>query len=329
MAAERYFAFNTLAGAFRSGTLNVLDGQTTAGSFDNTFVSNSIVVLTTTDYIETPAFMDAASTTTFWIHFDFYNSSSSFNTGLPWLSFYNSTGTEVARISANSNTMQFSYWNGSAFVNQGATPAGPTNSGRTRIDVKIVCGAAGGFELYLAGTLVSSSAGAGLNAAVNNIAKVRLRGFGGSGVYYSQILGANFDTRDSRLVPKLMTGNSVTNTGATGGFTEIDETVLDETDFISFANSGDVETYTHGAITVPGSMVIDSMVINGRGRINGAGPTDGKFVVRSSGTNYLSSALGLNSGFEPRSRNWTTDPATGSRWTATTFNNAEKGVQAV
>jgi hypothetical protein len=138
---------------------------------------------------------------------------------------------------------------------------------------------------------------------------------------------ADYDIRDAHLMTAALNGNSASNTGGTGSYTDVNETVLDETTAEVITTSGNKMGQTHAAITVPGGLGISGLIINARGRVNGGVITDGKLGVRSSSTNYSSSGKSYNGGYEPRSHIWESNPA-GGAWNQTSFNAAETYLEA-
>ena len=85
---------------------------------------------------------------------------------------------------------------------------------------------------------------------------------------------------------------------------------------------------TKAALTLPSGFDIKGMVISARGRVSGT-ITDGKLGIRSGGTNYSSAALTFAAAYEPRVYISETDPATGTDFTQTGYNNAEPYFEAV
>jgi hypothetical protein len=325
MADERYFAGNTLA-AFKRTSTAVVE-ITTAGRFDSSFVANGISVGGIGDYFETSTFIDAANVTTLWTHFEIYAASfSGIHSVVEWV---NSTAVPVAKLTMSSGVLQFSYWNGSAFVTYGA--AGALTAGvLTRFDIKLTAGASGTFNLYKGGTLHITDPGTGMNAAFNNIAVARFgsQGGSGSGHIFSQVLGANFDTRDSRYMQNLANANGA-DTDGTGTYTDINETVLDESTAIVLATVGHKKTFTKPAITLPAGYRIAAAWVNGRARVTGGTIADGQLIIRSGGTDYMSASKAYNTGYEPRGHYLLQNPNGTIDWTQTSYNNAEFGIKAV
>jgi hypothetical protein len=189
----RLFAFNTLAGAKRSGSGVVED--TTAGRFDSAYVANAIKVPSGA-FIDTPPLFDgSASVTELFTRFDIYGQFDVF--AAVWLEFYNSSGTLVAYLTAGAGAadiMEFDQWNGSGF-NSSTHSYSAQTTGLYTVEVRLKCGASGTCDIYLNGTLWMTFA---VNqASVDNIAKVRMySSAGGITSYYSQVMGADFDIRD-------------------------------------------------------------------------------------------------------------------------------------
>lgn len=324
--SNRYFAFNSLAGCKRTSTL--LKEDTTAGRFDSTYVANAILLPNATDYLSvSQPFLDGSTslTTSFWLRFDHFTASN-FNSGLPlWLT---NSGANAYRITASTSTqLQFQYWNTgtSAWVNWGSTWSPSAASLHTWV-LHLVPNVS--FEIYDGGTLVTSSAVAPTNG-VATITEFRfLSTNAGANAYVSQIMCADYDIRSAHLMPATFNGNSAANTGGTGSYTDINETVLDETTSEVVATVGNKMGQTHATVTIPSGLAITTVVLNARGRVSGGTVTDGKLGLRSGGTNYSSAARVYNGGYEPRGAAWDTDPNTSAAWTQSGWNAVETYLEA-
>lgn len=313
----RFYAGNKLASFWRTNPS--FAESTIAGTFDSTYVGNSIAMLgSNVDYIQSRTFKDAPSTTTAYVHGEWYGQPTD---TYKLLEFVNLAGTVVAKIvcDVGAGGYQFYYWNGSAFVALGATCGIAVNT-RQQLDMKIVAGAGGSIDIWKAGTSVVSASGG--NAAFDNIAAVRH--YAGSSItsYWSQIISTDFDLRNFRSMAAAINGNGA-DTAGTGSFSDINETPLNEATAIVLPAVGNAKSFTKASLTIPNGFSIDSAWANGRGRVSGGVVTDGKFGFRSAGTDYVSAGLAFNGGYEPRMHYTTTDPATGAAWTQASFNAAE------
>jgi hypothetical protein len=315
----RYFGGNSMASFFRTTTL--MREITTAGRFDSAYVANAMELANgtlTSDYIETAAF---SATGTVWIAWDIY--SGTFTASVIALTVVNGT-TNVFRLDrATSTTWQAQYWDGSAWTNTGSAFLIPATSTVTRVAIKLVLNTS--FEAYVGGTLQAS--GSGWSGSSTTVTACR---FGGGNTTHaiSQVMVADYDLRDSKLMAALLNGDSATNTSGTGAYTTINETVLNDSNGVNITASGGKRGQTKAAITVPSGYKISAMVIGSRGRVSGT-ITNGKLGIRSSGTNYSSSNLNYAAGYEPRIYISDTDPATATDFTQTGFNNAEIYEEAV
>lgn len=320
---NKLFAGNSLAAFDRSG-ITVVEA-TTAGKFDSTYVASSIFI-PAGQYIDTYPFIDAASVTTFYMRLTSYGIAGSDRT---WLEFFNSTGVLVYRVTMGTTQVSCAYWNGSSMVSMGNVATTLFNSSALRnLMVKIVCGAGGSFELFSAGASVVSSSGG--HASSNNIAKARIysiQGLNGD-TWSSEIQGADYDIRNDRFMHNLANANGA-DTDGTGTYTDINETVLDDTTAIALTAVGHKKTFTKAAITVPTGMQINSMWVNGRGRVSGVVVADGQFLIRSGGADYASASKVFGAGYSARGHYLANDPATAAAFTQTGYNNAEFGLKAV
>ena len=318
----RYFAGNTLAAFFRTN-LDCVE-STSSGTFDSGFVSNSILVTGPAgagDFIRTYAF---SATGTVWTHFEYYTTAT---TGTDQIALWRNGSTGVFRLKpSNMSTVQPQYWNGSAWVNTGS-PIDMTGT-RRRVDIKIDLGS--GFELYYAGTKISEGSGwSGGGTTITDVAWCYPDvSFDNRSFYVSQVLVADFDTRDSRYHQATMDGNSATDTGGTGTYTDVSETVLNESTAEYVTVSGNRMGQTYANITVPSGYVIGGACMAARGRISGA-ITDGKLGFLSSASRSTSTGRTYTTGYEPRGYIIETDPATSSAFTQSGFNALETFFEAV
>lgn len=327
----RYFGVNTLAGAARTN-INIVE-DTTAGRFNSTYVANSISVPSGAgagiDYLELgPPFMGGGSsiTGTLWYRFDFFGlafASGSF----AWWALNGSTN--AYRLTMNGgSTLQMQYWNtvSAAWVNWGSTFIVSTSNLYT-IAIKLVLNTS--FEVYINNISVLSSATVPTNgvATVDRFRHGSFNNVGGFGIYYSQLMAADYDIRDAHVLQKLANGEG-TYTAGTGAYTAINEVVLDDSTAISLPASGNKHTFTKAAITVPSGYAITSMVVNVRGRVSGGVVTDGKIIIRSGSTDSAPGSESFSGAYEPRRREFALDPNTSSAWGQTPFNAAEFGLQA-
>lgn len=323
----RYFGFNTLAGATRSAA-TVVDGDTTAGRFDSAYVSSCIKLVGATEYLEVGApFADGSSSLsgTLWTRFDIYQTSA-FGTGNT-LALWLNAGANAYRMTVSAGTIQMQYWNSgtSAWVNWGSAFT-PSASTLYTFAIKLSINSA--FEIYLGGALIANSATVPTNGAAA-VTTLQLRSAqSGANGYFSQIMGADYDIRDSHLNSKLPTANG-TYTDGTGGASDVGESVLDDGTAIGLPAVGNKHTFTKGAIpTVPTGLTIAALGVNIRGRVGGGTVSDGKAKIRSNTTDAASSGKSFTSGYEPRGHFFTTDPDTGTTWTKTGFDAAEVGIEA-
>lgn len=315
--AQRYFAGNTLA-AFKRTNVTIVE-TTTAGTYDSAYVESAIELSgpADTDFIESYAF---SAIGTVYVRFDVQFSSVA--NGGAVVSLTN-VGANGYRVYYGGSGLQLQYWNGSAWTNCGSPASAPVASTVLTFMLKVVLNTS--MELYRGGTSVAS--GSGLSGAPTAVTSIRCWGINDGKSRYSQVLIGDFDNRDSHYFCQLANGNGALTDGS-GSYTDINETVLDESTSISLPISGDRKSFTHPPVMLPPGYVIGAAHIAGRGRINGSGPSDGEFGFRIASTNYASGGLGLNAGYEPRGAFWDQNPSTASDWTASGFNAADFFVEA-
>lgn len=318
--ANRYFAGNSLA-EFSRSSLTVVE-STTSGKFDSTYVSSALSLSNVSDTATSTPF---SATGTVWLAFEWALSGSGYVANAPIATFLNGS-TNAYRLTWGSSggLIQMQYWNGSAWTNCGST-ASVTLSTLVRVCIKIVQNSS--MELFLAG---SSQTSGSVSSGQTTVTKLVMQTAANSANYYSQVMVADYDIRDSHFMPRTLNGNSAANTGAASGvYGDINETVLDESTSVKISASGNKAGQTKASLTVPAGFIIGAMVVSGRGRVNGT-ITDAKLGVRSGGgTNSSGSGLSYNGGYEPRQRIVENDPDTATNFTQSGFNNAEIYEEAV
>jgi hypothetical protein len=287
--------------------------STNSGTYDTACARCSIRPFTNTaDYAESPVYTSA---TTSWTHFEVTTGNSAGTSGNTLITWYNSSATAVFRLQfTGSGVLQAQYWNGSAWTNIGSTTT-LSVSVRYIIDLKIICGSSGSFELYLNQTLTLS--GSASMGSVTNIARHRLQTptSGGTGGGFSQIICADVSTVGWKLYLKPPTGNGA-NTAFTGTFADVDETSLNDADYIESVAANDVETYTGAAMTFA-SGAVKAVVVSARALNIATGPQNMQLALRRSSTNYFTADVaGIGTGFAPFLGIWETDPSTGAAWTS-------------
>lgn len=328
----KYFCFGgRVAGVARSSPATVED--TTAGRFDGTFLDRAIKLTARGDYIDTAPFVDAASATTICAKFDLYYDGDGTILSSPLFSLFNSSGVEVVRIDAlttgTPGTMRVKYWDGAALQTLGSASAPTAPDALHRIQIKIVCGVGGSIGIWQGTTKIFTDPGTGLNAAVTNIARARVLHWGnGSSMWVSMGQGADYDVRDARFAAGTVNGNG-NYTAGTGSSTDVDDTVLDDSDAIVLPASGNKKTFTKPSITLPGGYGIANAWVNARARVSGGVVTNGKVTFRSGSTDASTATVGPNGGYEPRAGYTATDPATSAVFTQSGYNSLEIGLEAV
>jgi len=284
------------------------------------------------DFFDTPPFLDALNPTTFWdTSYLYIHTASSAQGTQVFYELINSTGVVVFRLmnASNSPVVTASYWNGSSYTNIAST-FNITNSVLHKLTVKLVCGVAGTVEVWLGAAQVVNHTHN--DADVNNVAKVRRRGYVNNGAqpsYWSEMGGANFDLRGLRIRYDPPTGNSGTDTAWTGSYTDVDEAGVDDADYVTSATAAQREGFTHASYTIPGSYALDSVWIVGRPKTSGVAPTNVKYSLRIGGTPYDSSNVNPAASFQPVGAYWTDDPSTAAPWGNTNYNALEFGLLSV
>lgn len=327
----------------------IFEWQTTVGSptrFDASYVGGAIGVgraiggsgggVVDTAYLQVPIGLDASSVTgTLWGHFECLLNTGNTTIGTAntnrWFSFVNTSGVTIAELvsatGANNSQFYFRYWNGSAFVQAGATVT-LSSTARIQVDFRLVHGSGGSFDLWINNALVISVSG--LNAAVNNTAFVRLQDgfFNSTGfTYYSQVALSDFDMRAYKFSSDILTGFGTYNEG-TGTIGTMSDMGL-STAYILPANGNRV-TGTIAARTLSAGQAIQSVQIGMVARV--ASPiANAQGLLRIASNDYASANISpaFSAGFGPGGAYWDLDPNSSAAWAIGSFNAAQFGAKAV
>lgn len=304
---------------------------TSSESYNSSYARCSITCDGATNYAEgTPS----ASATDYWIHFDMVIDPVASGTAATRLSVYDSSGNERLRFKYSDGstfTVGVDYWTGASFTSAG-TFSLDMGSIRQVIDIRVVCNSgSGSIDVYVAGTNRLSAAVS--TTSITNLRKFRF--LGGTvaslttNTRFSQVIVADEPTVGWRLVTCRASGAGAT-TDWTGSYTEIDETIYVDGDFINSSVADQVELFTNTATASMTGHSVRSVAVAARAKRGASGPANIRMALRSAGTTYFSSgdiALGL--GYTPVQTIWETDPATTSDFLASAITSLQFGVKSI
>lgn len=297
--------------------------------FDTAFADCAVRVGTGTGNITSYAEANHANLTTYWKRFDLYflaNGAPSLE--YPLMRFYNSVGTEVAKITVTSASLsdlsrlvRTYIWNGSAFVQVGAGFYYQPDT-RTPFVVNFVP-TTGAFAIYLSGSLRDSGTG----STFSNICKSRMYAAYMT-TYWSQIRVADYSLIGTNLKTIVPDTASATNTAWTGTYIEVDEVAYSDADFIYSTSNGDVETYTKSGLDLS-AYIVQGMAVSARANCGATGPQNLQLALRTSATNYVSASILQGAGYAVSQNIWATNPNTSAAWASAAAQAAEFGVKAI
>lgn len=300
-----------------------------SGSYNSSFARCYTACPLTPAYAET---VEVAETADFWLHFEvdqyFFSNSS---TQGPIVEFLDGSDVPFVRLNSDSQastTWQVEYWTGAAWTAAGTFTA-PGDSLQT-LDINVVGNSASGSaSVYLSGTNRLTTAAIDLSA-YGGVAKVRFYGRGSSIAgtrAISQVIMADEPTIGWRLATVPATGAGAT-TDFTGTYTEIDEVVYSDADFINSAVANQVEIFSHSS-TVPSGYTVRAFGVTARAKRGASGPANLQLALRSSGTTYFSGSKALDVGYGAFCHVWETDPATAAAFATSAIASLQFGVKSI
>lgn len=217
-----------------------------------------------------------------------------------------------------------SYWTLVKYDAAGASTTLATSTGVSlndvslfKLDVFVNYAVSGQVQVYVDGTKIIDYSG---DVTTNSNTTLSAANFGVPTVssigYWSELIVATIDTRSLGLatLAPAAAGNTYAWTGA---YTTINETTLDDTTIAYSTTTGQVLETTVTSTTVPSTASIIAVLVNARAQKgNTGGPANLYGMVRTGGTDYLSSSAALPTSFGPLSYVWETNPATSAAWAA-------------
>lgn len=246
-----------------------------------------------------------------------------------------SGSTEVARIqgvgigsSFNGELAFYTLQSGTMTLVNGVTLqlySGPPN----RLDIKLVGGASGNLQVYVAGGL-SFDSGPLNHSGWAGITRFRPRGFNLGTSYWSGMICDSVSHIGDDLYRENYDTESATNTGFSGAVGNINKLVTSDGTFVSATTTGAVGTYydSTGWHAIDGKNIIAYCVC--ARVIPGAALNDIALATRTHSTNYFSTTIALPSaGFQGTCNAWKTNPNTGVAWTTAEAQGAEGGMEAL
>jgi hypothetical protein len=301
--------------------------------YDSSFARCTARSTSAAGYLQTPAVSAQAN---FWLHYEgSINGYSLSSSAVQSVTFLDSGGIEQIRVTVtyqSPSTWTVDKWNGSSWTTlKSITVAQFT---RQVVDVHIVSNtASGSIDLYVAGTKRLSTGTIDLST-LTGITQCRMYGndpgFAGAYQDYSQVVMASETTIGMRVGTIYMSGQGATHTFDTGGYTNIDEAVYSDADFIQSGTAGQIELFTGTAIPTFTSYSIRAVALTARAKTDGSPPAHFRFQLRSGGVVYDNGAdLALDFGYGNFCAVWETDPATGSAFANTAISTLQFGVKSV
>lgn len=151
-------------------------------------------------------------------------------------------------------------------------------------------------------------------------------------IAYSEmvIAGGGENPLDYR-VKALQTVANGANTAWTGDEAAIDETGIGDSDFISSATAGEIETFTMADLqSTINDPACRAFVASLRASLGTTGPQNVQAALRIGGVNYFSGNIAgySQSVFKGSQAIFETSPATAAKWTAAEINGLEIGVRS-
>jgi hypothetical protein len=313
-----------------SSAIESLDTIFGSYTWNTSFARCALRITGATSYASSPKWTAAS---TFWFHASVFPSlTSPVGRTLSFLA----AGVEVMKATTETggggDIWRFYTLQSSVLTDVGVT-ATTSSDTLNQIDIKLVAGGSGSFAVYIAGTLAPGFPVTGLDHSdFSGVTQIQLFGQQGSrfpgSVYWSEVICDTTNHIGDHLWTVPLNTNSAINTGWTGNVTDVNEIVLNDSNFAAAASAALVSTYYASGFSM-GSANVLAVIVGARAKCGSGGPQNLGLCVRTGATNYFSSTLALDVGYQAFSYPWSNNPSTSAPWTAAASQAIEAGEQSI
>lgn len=248
-----------------------------------------------------------------------------------WAIFYDLAGNQRVRFYGTANNIfRVEYWKSGAWVActnlVGITGVwGVLNRFVLHVDI-----AGGKIELHRDGVLVGTDTGLDLSG-ITDLSSVYLADPVGDW-YHSQVIIADENLLLWNSKTAYATANGTDSTDGTGTYTDINESTLSDTTYISFTANGQKRSFTTVDRAASLSRYPKGITVTGRlMRLDATGPQQARPYLLIGGTRYYGTTFTLTTGWDSYQYTWMLNPSTGLAWALSEAESAslEFGWEAV
>lgn len=297
--------------------------QATAGYFDSDYVTNSMWMNNTADYLV----IDVSAQTDVWLKWHGRNASTSnngpnanfvlFGDGVTW-------GWRLNCYTASS--VRLEQYNGSGWDVKSGNWAMPASLDELVVHVK-VDGTNGRFEMFQNGLIKLIFTGDTIGSTgLTDITQIKLGAINNLANSVSEVVVADQRPFECRVLGRYATSNGAA-TDWTGDYTDID---ANDANLIAPTAANDISTFSGRNLPVgfPPEIVKCKVTANARTDDVAVG-NDISLVCRSNSVNYEGSGIDLTAAETRYVADFDTDPNTATTWTEAGLNASEFGVKAL
>jgi hypothetical protein len=223
------------------------------------------------------------------------------NAGFPWLAL------RTGNVSA---TMTFAYNSGTGGSPTWTALTTQVGSNGTTFtwDLKLTIGSPHSVELSVDGSVIYS--GTFTQASFTDAAEMRLTGGSATSVtFWSEIICSRGIPLVGARLQTLRPSGAGSNSGFTSGaYTNVNEAIGSDATFDSSATAAQKQSYAMGDFTLPANFAIGAVYHWMRAKQDGAAPVHIQSLIRSGGTDYMSSDLSPGTSFGAVGMRYVVDP---------------------
>jgi hypothetical protein len=193
-----------------------------------------------------------------------------------------------------------------------------TGTEATQLTWQVNYAVAGSVQVWYKGVSLGSFSGDVTTNSLTSLSYVAVKGSGGgNNCFWSEIMVVDFDCRTAGLqvFPPVANGNTHTFDTGTPAAANVNEVTLNFNTLDGSTTANQIDEYTTAAV-ITGTFDVMAYGVSFIASKGTSGPTKMDAVVRTGGTDFLSSDFSLTTFYQNYQNWWTTNPG-GGNWLTT------------
>lgn len=249
--------------------------------------------------------------------------------GLPLVTFADAGSRRLGLLVTSARTLVLGAWDAAgAFTKLAESAPGAQPAALHKLDLHLTYGAAGSVRVFVNQTEVIT-----YNGDVTRSSSSTLNGFTlahpatTGNAFFSEVFVTDRDSRTLMLKTHIPVGNEAGNQWQ-GGFSDIDEAAVNESDTISTNATDQVATFNVNQLPAGTNLAIRGFKVSGYAARGETGPQKLELGVTTNSQTVYSADLAVDTGWTRLNNVWEQNPVTNSQWLADDINAIKIGVKS-